>query len=105
MRWGRGGWGGILADYLLNIYSWPNDIILVSGHEGGTGASPLSSIKHAGLPWEIGLAETQQVLMLNDYQSTDSYPDQLIIMHHYPSKEKEMASYSLFENDGINAKN
>lgn len=42
------------------------DIILVSGHEGGTGASPLSSIKHAGLPWEIGLAETQQVLMLND---------------------------------------
>ena len=41
------------------------DIILVSGHEGGTGASPISSIKHAGLPWEIGLAETQQVLMLN----------------------------------------
>ncbi|MEZ5300368.1 MAG: glutamate synthase large subunit [Verrucomicrobiales bacterium] len=41
------------------------DIILISGHEGGTGASPLSSIKHAGLPWEIGLAETQQVLMLN----------------------------------------
>ncbi len=41
------------------------DIILISGHEGGTGASPLSSIKYAGLPWEIGLAETQQVLMLN----------------------------------------
>ncbi|SKA75952.1 glutamate synthase (NADPH/NADH) large chain [Prosthecobacter debontii] len=41
------------------------DIILVSGHDGGTGASPLSSIKHAGLPWELGLAETQQVLMLN----------------------------------------
>ncbi len=41
------------------------DIILVSGHDGGTGASPLSSIKHAGLPWEIGLSETQQVLMLN----------------------------------------
>ena len=41
------------------------DIILISGHEGGTGASPLSSIKHAGLPWELGLAETQQVLMLN----------------------------------------
>jgi len=41
------------------------DIILVSGHEGGTGASPISSIKHAGLPWELGLAETQQVLMLN----------------------------------------
>ncbi|MFT4549768.1 MAG: glutamate synthase domain-containing protein 2/glutamate synthase domain-containing protein 1 [Verrucomicrobiales bacterium] len=44
------------------------DIILISGHEGGTGASPLSSIKHAGLPWEIGLAETQQVLMLNDFR-------------------------------------
>lgn len=42
------------------------DIILVSGHEGGTGASPLSSIKHAGLPWEIGLAETQQVLVMNN---------------------------------------
>ncbi|MEM7010374.1 MAG: glutamate synthase large subunit, partial [Verrucomicrobiota bacterium] len=42
------------------------DVILVSGHDGGTGASPLSSIKHAGLPWELGLAETQQVLMLNN---------------------------------------
>jgi glutamate synthase domain-containing protein 2/glutamate synthase domain-containing protein 1/glutamate synthase domain-containing protein 3 len=42
------------------------DIILVSGHDGGTGASPLSSIKHAGLPWEIGVAETQQVLRLNN---------------------------------------
>jgi glutamate synthase (NADPH/NADH) large chain/glutamate synthase (ferredoxin) len=41
------------------------DIILISGHDGGTGASPLSSIKHAGLPWELGVAETQQVLMLN----------------------------------------
>ncbi len=41
------------------------DIILISGHDGGTGASPMSSIKHAGLPWEIGLSETQQVLMLN----------------------------------------
>jgi len=41
------------------------DIILISGHDGGTGASPLSSIKHAGLPWELGLSETQQVLMLN----------------------------------------
>lgn len=41
------------------------DIILISGHEDGTGASPLSSIKHAGLPWELGLAEAQQVLMLN----------------------------------------
>lgn len=41
------------------------DVILVSGHDGGTGASPLSSIKHAGLPWEIGVAEVQQVLMMN----------------------------------------
>ncbi|MFK5921454.1 MAG: glutamate synthase large subunit [Verrucomicrobiota bacterium] len=41
------------------------DIILISGYDGGTGASPLSSIKNAGMPWEIGLAETQQVLMLN----------------------------------------
>ncbi|HEY5893478.1 MAG TPA: glutamate synthase large subunit [Chthoniobacterales bacterium] len=41
------------------------DIILVSGHEGGTGASPLSSVKHAGSAWELGVAETHQVLMLN----------------------------------------
>ncbi len=42
------------------------DTILVSGHSGGTGASPLSSIKHAGVPWEMGLAEAQQVLIAND---------------------------------------
>ena len=45
------------------------DIILVSGHDGGTGASPLSSIKNAGGPWELGVAETQQVLMLNGLRS------------------------------------
>jgi glutamate synthase (NADPH/NADH) large chain len=42
------------------------DVVLVSGDSGGTGASPLASIKHAGIPWELGLAETQQVLVLND---------------------------------------
>ncbi len=41
------------------------DVVLISGHDGGTGASPLTSLKHAGVPWEIGLAETQQVLRLN----------------------------------------
>ena len=41
------------------------DVILISGHDGGTGASPLTSLKHAGGPWELGLAETQQTLMLN----------------------------------------
>jgi glutamate synthase (ferredoxin) len=41
------------------------DVVLISGHDGGTGASPLTSIKHGGVPWEIGLAETQQVLRLN----------------------------------------
>ncbi|CAB4579941.1 unannotated protein [freshwater metagenome] len=41
------------------------DVILVSGHDGGTGASPLTSLKHAGAPWELGLAETQQTLLLN----------------------------------------
>ena len=45
------------------------DSILISGDSGGTGASPLSSIKHAGIPWEIGLAEAQQVLVLNDLRS------------------------------------
>jgi glutamate synthase domain-containing protein 2/glutamate synthase domain-containing protein 1/glutamate synthase domain-containing protein 3 len=42
------------------------DVVLISGDTGGTGASPLSSMKHAGIPWELGLAETQQVLVLND---------------------------------------
>jgi glutamate synthase (NADPH/NADH) large chain len=42
------------------------DLVLISGHDGGTGASPLTSIKHAGLPWELGLAETHQVLVEND---------------------------------------
>ncbi len=42
-----------------------SDVVLISGHDGGTGASPLSSIKHAGIPWELGLAETNQVLIAN----------------------------------------
>jgi glutamate synthase (NADPH) large chain len=42
-----------------------SDVVLISGHDGGTGASPLTSIKHGGVPWELGLAETQQVLVLN----------------------------------------
>jgi len=45
------------------------DVILISGHDGGTGASPLSSIQHAGTPWELGLAEAQQVLLLNDLRA------------------------------------
>jgi glutamate synthase domain-containing protein 2/glutamate synthase domain-containing protein 1/glutamate synthase domain-containing protein 3 len=45
------------------------DVVLISGDSGGTGASPLSSIKHAGIPWELGLAETQQVLVMNDLRS------------------------------------
>jgi len=42
------------------------DVVLISGHDGGTGASPLTSLKHAGTPWEVGLAETQQTLVLNN---------------------------------------
>jgi glutamate synthase (ferredoxin) len=45
------------------------DVVLISGYDGGTGASPLSSIKHAGLPWELGLAETHQTLVLNSLRS------------------------------------
>ncbi|OOD83915.1 hypothetical protein BWP28_21565, partial [Mycobacterium tuberculosis] len=41
------------------------DVVLISGHDGGTGATPLTSMKHAGAPWELGLAETQQTLLLN----------------------------------------
>ena len=45
------------------------DVVLISGAEGGTGASPVSSIKHAGLPWELGISETHQTLLLNDLRS------------------------------------
>jgi glutamate synthase domain-containing protein 2/glutamate synthase domain-containing protein 1/glutamate synthase domain-containing protein 3 len=45
------------------------DVVLVSGYDGGTGASPLSSIQHAGMPWELGLAETHQTLLLNNLRS------------------------------------
>ena len=45
------------------------DVVLISGHDGGTGASPQTSIKHAGLPWELGLAETHQTLLLNNLRS------------------------------------
>jgi glutamate synthase (NADPH/NADH) large chain/glutamate synthase (ferredoxin) len=54
---------GTIAAGVVKAYA---DLILISGHDGGTGASPLGSIKHAGIPWELGLAETQQVLVLND---------------------------------------
>ncbi len=45
------------------------DVVLISGHDGGTGAAPLGSIKHSGIPWEIGLAETQQVLLRNNLRN------------------------------------
>ncbi|MGH3615253.1 MAG: glutamate synthase large subunit [Pseudonocardia sp.] len=53
---------GTVAAGVAKAYS---DVVLISGHDGGTGASPLSSIKHAGGPWELGLAETQQTLLKN----------------------------------------
>ncbi len=57
---------GIVAAGVAKAHA---DVVLISGHDGGTGASPLTSIKHAGIPWELGLAETQQVLLMNDLRS------------------------------------
>ena len=54
---------GTIAAGVAKAYA---DYVLISGHDGGTGASPLSSIKNTGSPWELGLAETQQVLVMND---------------------------------------
>ncbi len=51
------------------------DLITISGYEGGTGASPSSSIKHAGLPLELGLAETQQTLVMNNLRRKGNDPD------------------------------
>ena len=57
----EGGVGTVAA----GVAKAHSDVVLIAGHDGGTGASPLTSIKHGGLPWELGLAETQQVLVLN----------------------------------------
>ncbi len=57
---------GTIAAGVAKAFS---DHILISGHDGGTGASPLTSIKHAGLPWELGISETHQTLVLNDLRS------------------------------------
>ena len=57
---------GTIASGVCKGYA---DVVLISGHDGGTGASPLSSIKHAGLPWELGLAETHQTLVRNKLRS------------------------------------
>src|SRR5687767_6362669 len=57
----EGGVGTVAA----GVAKAHSDVVLISGHDGGTGASPLTSLKHAGLPWELGLAETPQVLVMN----------------------------------------
>jgi len=57
---------GIVAAGVAKAHA---DLVLISGHDGGTGASPLTAITHSGIPWELGLAETQQVLVLNDLRS------------------------------------
>ena len=61
----EGGVGTIAA----GVAKGHADVVLISGHDGGTGASPQTSIKHAGLPWELGVAETHQTLVLNDLRS------------------------------------
>ncbi|HBY85124.1 MAG TPA: glutamate synthase large subunit, partial [Colwellia sp.] len=57
---------GTIASGVAKAYA---DVVLIAGHDGGTGASPLSSIKHTGLPWELGLAETHQTLVRNKLRS------------------------------------
>ncbi len=57
---------GTIASGVAKAYS---DHIVIAGHDGGTGASPLTSVKHAGLPWELGLSETHQTLVMNDLRS------------------------------------
>jgi glutamate synthase (NADPH/NADH) large chain len=57
---------GTIASGVAKAFS---DHIVIAGHDGGTGASPLTSVKHAGLPWELGVAETHQTLLMNDLRS------------------------------------
>ena len=58
------------------------DVVLISGHDGGTGASPLTSLKHAGAPWELGLAETQQTLLLNGLR------DRIVVQVRRPAEDR-----------------
>ncbi len=60
-----GGYSSPVGTVAAGVSKGHADVVLISGSDGGTGASPISSIKHAGLPWELGLAETQQTLVLN----------------------------------------
>jgi len=57
---------GVVAAGVAKAHS---DLVLISGHDGGTGASPITAIRHSGIPWELGLSETQQVLVMNDLRS------------------------------------
>ena len=57
------------------------DVVLISGHDGGTGASPLTSVKHAGAPWELGLAETQQTLLMNGLR------DRIVVQCRRPAED------------------
>ena len=59
----------VLVQLLQELPKVKADVILISGYDGGTGASPQTSINHAGLPWELGLAETHQTLELNNLRS------------------------------------
>ena len=61
---------GTIATGVVKAYA---DLITISGYDGGTGASPLTSVKYAGSPWELGLAETQQALVANGTGTNDSY--------------------------------
>ena len=55
--------------YRSNIFQAKSEHITISGHDGGTGASSWTGIKHAGLPWELGIAETHQTLVMNNLRS------------------------------------
>ena len=59
-----------------------SDVVLISGHDGGTGASPLTSLKHAGIPWELGLAETQQTLVMNKLR------DRIVVAGRRPDEDR-----------------
>ena len=68
------------------------DVILISGYDGGTGASPLTSLKHAGIPWEIGLAETHQTLLLNNLRSRVQFGNRRAIKNRTRCRHRRACS-------------
>ena len=89
-------------DIAAGVAKGKGDVVLISGDSGGTGASPLSSIRHAGVPWELGLAETQQVLVANELCQVAKINESLLgLKYQFPIEEREFKSTSIIDRKSV----